>query len=253
MLGRNRKKIALENKNKIAVPLFGAANALFEISCRGSIMFCDWSPWKYGIWPGSNSRPLDQLSGSLHVLIRLRGLTNLAVNLEVYFTWLSVKSSLVMNQYKTIWLFVCVKDMFFYRRNDFPLSVNCKHYSFFKHQCSWAHNKSLWFSNEWNNVKSLPSVTIFFPFVLVFFWFCWGFVKVHIPAWKKRKILIGLFACRVIVQRSQNNEKIRTSKGDNCIKQWFSTIMSLFKGELLLKVRICSQSSLRYGKSLLPH
>ena len=50
-------------------------------------------------------------------------------------------------------------------------------------------------------------------------------------------------------------KKLRTSKGDYCIKQWFSKITSLFKVELLVKERICSQrgrsfsfksSSLRY-------
>ena len=34
---------------------------------------------------------------------------------------------------------------------------------------------------------------------------------------------------------SQNAEKIRTSKGDYCIKQWFSTITSLFKMGTSLK------------------
>ena len=41
--------------------------------------------------------------------------------------------------------------------------------------------------------------------------------------------------------RSQNAEKLWTSKGDYCIKQWFSSIASLFKWELPLKERICSQ------------
>ena len=36
-------------------------------------------------------------------------------------------------------------------------------------------------------------------------------------------------------------KKLRTSMGDLCIKQWFSSIASLFKLELLLKERICSQ------------
>ena len=42
-------------------------------------------------------------------------------------------------------------------------------------------------------------------------------------------------------RRSQNAEKLWTSKGDYRIKQWFSTIASIFKWELLLKERICSQ------------
>ena len=41
--------------------------------------------------------------------------------------------------------------------------------------------------------------------------------------------------------RSQNAEKLRTSNGDYCIKQGFSTIMSLFKMGTSLK-----------GKNLLP-
>ena len=58
---------------------------------------------------------------------------------------------------------------------------------------------------------------------------------------------------------SQNAEKLRTSKGDYLIKQWFSSIVSLFKMGTSLKERICSQrerihsfnsSSLWYGKSL---
>ena len=57
-------------------------------------------------------------------------------------------------------------------------------------------------------------------------------------------------------------KKLRTSKGGHSIKQCFSTITSLFEMELLLKERICSErerilsfksSSLRHGKSLLPH
>ena len=57
-------------------------------------------------------------------------------------------------------------------------------------------------------------------------------------------------------------KKIRTSKGDYCIKYWFSTIISLFKLELLLKERIRSHrerilslksNSLWYEKTLLPH
>ena len=42
-------------------------------------------------------------------------------------------------------------------------------------------------------------------------------------------------------RRSQNAEKLWTSKGDYWIKQWFSSIASLFKWKLLLKERICSQ------------
>ena len=36
-------------------------------------------------------------------------------------------------------------------------------------------------------------------------------------------------------------KKLRTSKGDYWIKQWFSSIASLFKWKVLLKKRICSQ------------
>ena len=42
-------------------------------------------------------------------------------------------------------------------------------------------------------------------------------------------------------KRSQNAEKIRTSKGDYWIKQVFSSIASLFKMKFLLKERIHSQ------------
>ena len=40
-------------------------------------------------------------------------------------------------------------------------------------------------------------------------------------------------------RRSQNAEKLWTSKEDYWIKQWFSSIASLFKWELLLKEIIC--------------
>ena len=42
-------------------------------------------------------------------------------------------------------------------------------------------------------------------------------------------------------RRSKNAEKLWASKGGYWIKQWFSSIASLFKWELLLKERICSQ------------
>ena len=54
-------------------------------------------------------------------------------------------------------------------------------------------------------------------------------------------------------------KKLRTSKGDYCIKQYY---VPFAKWELFLKERICSQgeqilsfksSSSRYGKSFLPH
>ena len=64
--------------------------------------------------------------------------------------------------------------------------------------------------------------------------------------------------------RSQNAEtKLRTSKGETTVSSNYSLQVCPFsKWELLLKERICSQrerilsfksSSLRYGKSLLPH
>ena len=43
--------------------------------------------------------------------------------------------------------------------------------------------------------------------------------------------------------RSQNAEKLRTSKGDYWIKQWFSPIASLFKMETALKGKLEERSS----------
>ena len=61
---------------------------------------------------------------------------------------------------------------------------------------------------------------------------------------------------RIINDVVRTLKKLRTSKGDYWIKQWFSSIASLYKKGTSLKKKICSQwekQFLKVWKSLLSH
>ena len=71
----------------------------------------------------------------------------------------------------------------------------------------------------------------------------------HGTARKRHRTLVAIWvspAALIMQWCSQNAVKLRTSKGEYWIKNWFSTIMSLFTLELLLKERICSQREINY-------